>query len=412
MNSKIAIISDLHCGRGSIAKDFCIGETSNAVIPDFFEDFKAFVKRDSINADYLLVSGDITHEADEQEFELAEQRINDCANALGVPAERVLVIPGNHDGNWEDEKKAVEQQKDQITIQKRKYKNFRALSLNIAQQGKATFGSLTEPPWFSVHDLNPFTVIAINSAAHDSATSDVHHGSVCSKTVEGLEDWLKENKQQLQDRCVILLLHHHPVQYPDYPYEDADLSILNNAGQLMNLATNYDIGFIVHGHKHIPQIKLHIDEVMHPVNIICAGSFSSRLDDRWLQGQGNFFHIIDVSLEDVKLPKGKLISWARYSGHGWINWQQKKLVGVNHIENFGNSLRFDELKSNLKHILEQLFSTKDHVKWDEVLHKEVSFSYCHSRLIEKVIQSLESELDFETHPIKEATSFVFIKAGV
>ncbi|MGD8120362.1 metallophosphoesterase family protein [Vibrio sp. TRT 2004] len=412
MDSKIAIISDLHCGRGSIAKDFSIGETANAVIPDFFEDFEAFVTRESIGADYLLVSGDITHEADEEEFELAEKRILECARVLGVPLEKVLVIPGNHDGNWEHESKAIQQQQDELTTLRRKYKNFRSLSLSIKQQGNATFGNLTEPPWFSIHELDPFTVVAINSAAHDSSESDVHHGSVCAKTIEALGSWLESNKDSLKHKCIVFLLHHHPVQYPDYPYETADLSILNNSAQLMNLATNYDIGFIVHGHKHIPQIKLHIDEVMHPVNIICAGSFSSRLDDRWLQGQGNFFHIIDVSLEDVKLPKGRLISWARYAGHGWINWQQKKLSGVNHIENFGNSLGFKELKESLSNILKNLFSRKDHVKWDEVIQAERSFGFCHSRLIEKVVQSLEKELGFETYPINDSTSFVFIKVGV
>ncbi|MCC4797594.1 hypothetical protein BCT30_05515 [Enterovibrio norvegicus] len=412
MNTKIAIISDLHCGRGSIAKDFSIGETPNAVIHDFFEGFETFAARESIGADYLLVSGDITHEADEEEFELAEKRIFDCAKVLGVPKEKVLVIPGNHDGNWEHENKAIEQGQDKLTILKRKYKNFRSLSLNITQQSNSIFGNLTEPPWFSIHDLNPFTIVAINSAAHDSATADTHHGSVCTETLQALDSWLKDNKDSLKERCVIFLLHHHPVPYPDYPYEDADLSQLNNSAQLMHLATKYDIGFIVHGHKHIPQIKLHIDEVMHPVNIICAGSFSSRLDDRWLQGQANFFHIIDIYLEDIKHPKGKLISWARYAGHGWINWQQKKLAGVNHIENFGNNLGFKQLKESLKDILETLFSSKDHVKWDEVIQKEHSFGYCHSRLIEKVVQSLEEELGFETHPINEAASFVFIKVGV
>lgn len=412
MNSKIAIISDLHCGKGSIAKDFSIGETSNAVISEFFADFTSFVHRENLSADYLLVSGDITHEADEEEFELAEKRILECAKILSVPDGKIIVIPGNHDGHWDSEKNAIDQEKNIETVLKRKYKNFRSLSLHIKQQGSAIFGNLTEPPWFSIHDLEPFTIIAINSAAHDSATSDAHHGSICSKTVEELDKWLNENKANLTNRCVILMLHHHPVQYPDYPYEDADLSILNNAGQLMNLATSHDIGFIVHGHKHIPQIKLHIDEVMQPVNIICAGSFSSRLDDRWLQGQGNFFHIVDISLKDIKVPKGKLFSWARYSGHGWIDWHQKKLVGVNHSENFGNQLGFRELKESLRALLEQIFLKKEYIKWDEILNLDENFRYCNSRLIEKVIKSLETELSFETHTANQSKSFVFIKVGV
>lgn len=406
---KIAIISDLHCGKGSIAKDFSVGETANAVISDFLGDFETFVQREGIAADYLLVSGDITHGADEREFELAEERILRCAEILCVEKDKIIVIPGNHDGSWDAEKKALDENLEPEAILKRKYKNFRSLSMNISQQGKSSYGHLTEAPWFSVHELCPFVFIAINSAAHDSVSATIHHGSLCSKTLNELDSWLTCNKERLKDKCLVFLLHHHPIQYPDYPYEDADLSILNNAAQLMNLATNHDVGLIVHGHKHIPQIKLHIDEVMQPVNIVCAGSFSSRLDDRWLQGQGNFFHIVNITLDDVKAPKGKLLSWARYSGHGWIDWQQRKLVGVSHVENFGNSLSFNALKEKLRTILTEMFALKCHARWEDIVKIENNFSYCPSRLIEKIVQSLEKEIGFETHIIQDGHSFVFIK---
>jgi predicted phosphodiesterase len=411
MNKKIAIISDLHCGKGSIAKDFSVGDTANGVVPNFLLGFKEFVKKESLSADYMLVCGDLTHEADEREFELAEKNILECADYLAVPRSNIIVIPGNHDGNWEHENLARQEGLDDVQAIKRKYKHFRALSLYMDQYSGKEYGNLTEAPWFSVHNMNKFTIVAINSGAHDSKDKPVHNGSVNQNTLESLDSWIIDNKVNLQNQCLVFLLHHHPIQYPDLPYEDADFSILNNSAQLMNLATKHDVGFIIHGHKHIPQIKLYKDEVMQPVNVICAGSFSSRLDDRWLQGQGNFFHIMDVSLDDIKVPKGKLISWARYTGHGWINWQQKKLVGVNHVENFGNTLNFQELKNKLKSILTELFSSRDAVKWQMVLEQEENFGYCSSRLIEKVIHSLTDELSFEVHSIEDDKSFLFLKGN-
>ncbi|MDX7527521.1 hypothetical protein, partial [Enterobacter hormaechei] len=77
------------------------------------------------------------------------------------------------------------------------------------------------------------------------------------------------------------------------------------------------------------------DDYQHPINILCAGSFSARLDDRWFQGVPNTIHQIEIDkICDVnKTPLGKVVSWSHNTGHGWT--KDESINGIPHKEFFG-----------------------------------------------------------------------------
>jgi small GTP-binding protein len=51
--------------------------------------------------DYLILSGDIADTAQPVEYDLAFRFVHDLVNTLGLNPERVVVVPGNHDVNWD-----------------------------------------------------------------------------------------------------------------------------------------------------------------------------------------------------------------------------------------------------------------------------------------------------------------------
>ena len=53
--------------------------------------------------DYLVISGDITNRAAPQEFEKAREFVSALIEQFGLTAERCILVPGNHDLDWDTE---------------------------------------------------------------------------------------------------------------------------------------------------------------------------------------------------------------------------------------------------------------------------------------------------------------------
>jgi GTPase SAR1 family protein len=53
--------------------------------------------------DYLVISGDITNRAAPQEFEKAREFVSALIQEFGLTAERCILVPGNHDLDWDTE---------------------------------------------------------------------------------------------------------------------------------------------------------------------------------------------------------------------------------------------------------------------------------------------------------------------
>lgn len=51
--------------------------------------------------DYLVISGDIANRSTEQEYEAAFQMVDKLVNKYELDYNRIVIVPGNHDLNWE-----------------------------------------------------------------------------------------------------------------------------------------------------------------------------------------------------------------------------------------------------------------------------------------------------------------------
>lgn len=91
---KILHISDLHIGT----------ESTELMYTQLETDLKRELETNTLN--YLVISGDIANRAVPEEYENAFSLINKLVSKFGLDSNRVVIVPGNHDVNWDLSKEA------------------------------------------------------------------------------------------------------------------------------------------------------------------------------------------------------------------------------------------------------------------------------------------------------------------
>ncbi|EGR0490924.1 TPA: metallophosphoesterase family protein [Vibrio cholerae] len=343
---KILVISDLHVGEGAICTDLSIGTGQNAVKQNFLSELKALASRESLEADYLLVTGDITDRALPEEFALAAKKIKEIAGFFNISdVNRILFVPGNHDSNWAEEKRVLEINSSDIDLAIReKYRSIKDEPMFESILRNTNYGCFYKEPYFTIWEFEDLNVVGINTSVFDHFDKKPHHGVVRQCDVAQLDEKLTELALKNSDKINVVMLHHHPIQQPDLPFSKADHSILQNSSNLMDVLYKNKMNLIVHGHKHIPTLGSHTNDFYHPITILCSGSFSARLDDRYFQGVPNMIHMISIDDKCLtkKTIKGSVKSWEHNTGHGWEKDNSKN--GIGYIEYFGNTMDSVDIK--------------------------------------------------------------------
>lgn len=86
-------ISDLH-----FTKDVSVQAKVQPLIADL-KDKRAGLGMDFV--DFIVISGDLTQHGTPEEFRKAHEFISRLVSKLGISAERVILVPGNHDSFWD-----------------------------------------------------------------------------------------------------------------------------------------------------------------------------------------------------------------------------------------------------------------------------------------------------------------------
>lgn len=123
-------------------------ETGNTYLQAIIQHIK---NEFSDNELYLLVTGDISDSAKKNEFTEAERILNTFTNSLNIKKDQVLLVPGDHDVNWNDctiafennnEKKAYEYHYEKFEKFTNFYNNFYSNEQNQFNPEKAIFGKI------------------------------------------------------------------------------------------------------------------------------------------------------------------------------------------------------------------------------------------------------------------------------
>lgn len=153
---------------------------------------------DKINADLIIVTGDISHDGDVPSYE----RFFEVMNRVSLP---FYLFPGNHDNK----------------------KNLQDAALR--QGGNYDINSFEDDEW---------RMLSI-----DSVVDNEDFGMVSKQALETLEQSIISSK----NRKIAVFLHHHPIPVGT-PIVDS--CMLNNADELLNLCQRLNVKFIGSGHAH------------------------------------------------------------------------------------------------------------------------------------------------------------------
>lgn len=390
----LAVLSDLHIGHDARGRDLCPHADSKAIDPVYKDTFFKFLRSAQIRADYLVIPGDITHEAQPAEFDLASNFIADTARVLGTKKKktRVIIVPGNHDVDW-----AEMSLPDSTGFrQNQRYAPLR--------NGKWIFGRimrsggqcLLDPPYFRIWDFADLLVLAYNSAWHDDPKISTHHGLIAADHIQQLER--KVGQIDLSSsRLKLFLAHHHPVQYSDPIPDEPDFSAMTNAGNLLALLRKNHFDVLIHGHKHVPNFGTYVVDASFPLVILGAGSFSAMLDTRWSGLVNNQFHIVTVEGRDTKTGYvfGFVQSWTYLCSRGWV--PSEPYTGIRHRLPFGSHVQPNEIKSALAPILERRLRDKEYVEWSVVLSDLPHVKYVPPEQMTTILKALSEVVGFRIH---------------
>jgi UDP-2,3-diacylglucosamine pyrophosphatase LpxH len=385
----LAVLSDLHVGIGARAQDLRPDDLSRSLESGYKKKFLAFLRQQSIRADYLILPGDVSHMAGPSEFKLASELVTDVAKQLDVPQKRILFVPGNHDVDW-----SVLRASDSTGF--RKSQRYEPLNhhewifCKIMQRGKP---GVLEKPHFSLWKFDDILAVGYNSSWDDDPAKSVHHGMISDDHLGELEEQLKKTDLS-SPRLRLFLVHHHPIQYSDPVGDPPDFSIMVNAERLLTVLHRYNFDLVIHGHKHKPSFGTYSVSSSSPLVVLCSGSFSALLDTRWSGLVNNQFHLIYVEGRDQELQNayGRVESWTYLCASGWI--PSKSHNGIRHIEPFGTYLQPQELKKTLKPMLQAELHHREYLEWSTIVKSLPRLKYVPPDRAADVLRSLAAELGY------------------
>ncbi len=278
LQGHILHLSDLHFGTHDDAELWC-SQLAN--------DLKNDLNCQSLEG--VIVSGDIANFSVEDEYKAASKFFTDLQQEFGLKAHQIVIVPGNHDLNWnvskkqgyslqerEDVSEALQDGKyiavdeDVIRLRnedgyKKRFENFSAFYADITAKSYPQ-DYLAQGMIHHLPELN-LLILGLNSSweldHHFTARASINPGALARSL-----NIIRNN--DTYQRCLKIAVWHHPLNSPD-----ADR--ITDHGFMEQLAQN---GFCVacHGHLHEAQsnsFRYDMSPQGRKIDIIGAGTFGA-----------------------------------------------------------------------------------------------------------------------------------------
>ncbi|HEX8825794.1 MAG TPA: metallophosphoesterase [Archangium sp.] len=325
---RILHLSDLHLGAGDDPVNLL-----QPLITDLMHNLDGpGVER----LDHLVISGDLTNRASPQEFEKAYQFVSGLIQEFGLTAERCIIVPGNHDLDWDTEayvwkkKRQVEASRlvpgtyrelgdgslllrDDAKYPER-FKNFSQHFYHPLQQKEYPLTATQQCVVSSFFDSR-LQFLALNSAWQIDESfqerSGIHEGALSHGLVEAerqLADARRAGKLREHDKVLRISVLHHPVTGNEKIQDDAFLRRLQQA----------NVRLCMHGHVH--EDRADLVGYLHPtrkLHVMGAGSFGAPTYHR-PESVPRLYNLLEVrrDLGSVKVHTRCL----RKQGGAWEAW--------------------------------------------------------------------------------------------
>jgi 3',5'-cyclic AMP phosphodiesterase CpdA len=235
--------------------------------------------------DLMILSGDITERAEDEEFAEALRFIDEICAVTGLTRDRVVVVPGNHDVSWAwsevyfAECKALK--RDPAVPYARKWTGYQKF---VAELHGAT--AFTEERPYRLHRFDDLrvAVAAMNSTINESHRAEDHYGWCGDEQLR----WFARELGELEGTLRIAVLHHNArrkatADNENLCDEEALSSILHGK-----------LDLLLHGHTHEGK------EDRLPYGTLVLATGSAALTKDWRPGETpNQYQILQVRPEGV-----------------------------------------------------------------------------------------------------------------
>lgn len=404
---KIAIVSDLHVGDHAREYDLQPnGKAPYQDYPGYLHYFRQTIETNALSADMLVVSGDITHQAQPTQFQHASKVIKELAAMLSVPAGQIIAVPGNHDLNW-DVANLAKSSNEPFWLDYR-FAPFRYGSLD-AGCADTMVSALLEPPHFFVHEHAAADVWCFNSAAYDLPDQKPHRGEIKELHRAALQTQLEARYQgKAKEKFRIFVTHHHPKPQPDLYRDIPDFSGMVNGESLLDLLMDNRFDLVLHGHKHRPWCRPFLESGKDPIVVWCSGSFAQTLGSAYYGSIGNLWHLAEVQgTSDAGHCFGVVKSWAFAPAQGWMP-SRPAHHGIDHITPFGFLADRATILDLTRKELEKALAEKPTVRWDDVRSNQSTLQFQPGPVIWKILEDLSGEFNFRTHGERDSLDQLLI----
>jgi 3',5'-cyclic AMP phosphodiesterase CpdA len=231
----------------------------------------------------VIVSGDITWKALEEEFEQARRFLERIARSPTVlDYYRFAVCPGNHDlafSDAPDKKDAAVHDSVAPEAARKNYSSFYQHFFNVAPNAYLSMGRR-----ILLGEQFPVEIVCLNSSLLEQKPGWFQgHGFVGETQLLAAASefrWGKEYVQGTPRAFRIVVMHHHlvPVVYSEEPLGGTSYSVVLDAERVMRWLLRHRVNLVLHGHMHqrfYTKIVRPLDDGSdeeHCVNIIGLGS--------------------------------------------------------------------------------------------------------------------------------------------
>ena len=331
---RILHLSDLHVGEGD--DPVSLLQPLAAALRDGYEGLG--LER----LDYLVVSGDITSRASPAEFEQARELVSGIIEQFSLTAERCILVPGNHDLDWNTEAYRFEN-KRQVDTRRLKPGLFVELERGYLLREEAKYPERFKN--FSQHFYHPLTqrayplapeeqclpllftesrlqFLAMNSAWEIDEYFPERSG-ICEQALsrglssadQALAQARKRGELPRDARVLRLAVLHHPITGNEKIQADAFLGRLQQA----------DVRVCLHGHVHEDRAELvNYLHAQRRVHVVGAGSFGAPMPQR-PESVPRLFNLLEVE-RDLSRIRVHTRAQRKQGGawEGWAMWPGEK----------------------------------------------------------------------------------------
>lgn len=265
------------------------GEASfKTLLAKLIDDLDGLASEHSIRPNVIVLSGDQAEWSLPDEYKAAREFLEGLIRKLKIDRRRVVMVPGNHDVNWDLCAGARTFAKGRgLPFDEPYFDKFLNYQDFFNDFYRDTGIEFTEERLFHVYPFPEEQTLIVGFNSCIKETDEEHFGHVGIPQIRAALDECNEHDPE-QKWLRIAVMHHNFVGASDCDNEN-----LRDADEILLPLQKGGFRLLMHGHRHIGEVR-DIGKHPHlPLKVVAAGS--AGLDYKTLPEHPNQYQVIDIT---------------------------------------------------------------------------------------------------------------------